>query len=380
MALNRNTDSVDVRVRSADDVIATRAEDYALACTVCGKGHAPTVRTVRCAECTGTLTIAGVNGRRARADWVASVELGQGGTPTIELPSVRDALGVASVLAKIEYLAPTGSFKDRGSAVLIAAAAEEGVSEFVEDSSGNAGASMAAYAAAMGIRAHIFAPASASSGKLDQIRVFGAQLHAIDGTRLEVTEAAMEFGRERGIPYLSHALSPWFIEGMRSFAEEVRESEQSPSDVVLPVGNGSLLLALAGVFWDGQSAGNTAPRLHAVQSCAVNPLVRAVWGEEESAGDAQAQRTIASGISVSSPPRLAEMVNAVNASGGTAVTVSDAAMSRWQQRLAESEGIFCEVTSAAALAGLEMLIGDGVIGESASVLVPITGSGLKEPL
>ena len=356
-----------------------RARDYALACTVCGKTQLPTVRAVGCTDCNGTLIIAGANGRTDRSEWISLVTLGQGSTPTIPLPSVREMLGVASVRAKLEYLAPTGSFKDRGSAALVAAAAEEGVTEFVEDSSGNAGASMAAYAAAMGMRAHIFAPASATQGKLDQIRVFGAQLHALDGSRQEVTDAAIAFAGERGIPYLSHALSPWFIEGMSSFAEEVGESEKLPTDVVIPVGNGSLLLAMAGVFWYGQLRDIPAPRLHAVQSCAVDPLVRAVQGSE-SRGDGPAETTIASGISVASPPRLAEMVGAVNVSGGTAVTVSDAAMSRWQRTLAASEGIFCEVTSAAALAGVEKLISEGAIDDAASVLVPITGSGLKEPL
>ena len=356
-----------------------RARDYALACTVCGKTQLPSVRVVRCTDCEGTLIIVGANGRIDRSEWISLATLGQGSTPTIPLPRVRGMLGVASVRAKLEYLAPTGSFKDRGSAALIAAAAEEGVVEFVEDSSGNAGASMAAYAAAMGMRAHIFAPASASPGKLDQIRVFGAQLHAVEGSRQEVTDAAIAFAGERGIPYLSHALSPWFVEGMRSFAEEIREYERLPTDVVIPVGNGSSLLAMASVFWDVQSQDKPAPRLHAVQSCAVGPLVRAVQGGE-SKGDGLARSTIASGISVASPPRLAEMVNAVNVSGGSAVTVSDAAMSRWQRTLAASEGIFCEVTSAAALAGVEKLISEGAIDNTACVLVPITGSGLKEPL
>ena len=379
MVSNGNTNSVQMPTPHVEDVIARRADDYAIACTACGKAYIPTVRTERCPECKGTLVITGMHAPRPRAKWTTCVSLGQGGTPTIPLPRAREMLGVASVRAKLEYLAPTGSFKDRGSSALIAAAAEEGVTEFVEDSSGNAGASMAAYAAAMGMGAHIFAPASASPGKLDQIRVFGARLHAIEGSRQEVTEAAIAFAGERGIPYLSHALSPWFIEGMRTFAEEIRESERLPSDIVIPVGNGSLLLAMAGVFWDGPTPNGVAPRLHAVQSCAVDPLVRAVHGGE-SRSDGLVRPTIASGISVASPPRLAEMANAVNVSGGTAVTVSDAAMSRWQRTLAASEGIFCEVTSAAALAGVEELIAEGAIDDTASVLVPITGSGLKEPL
>src|SRR5690606_4078479 len=138
--------------------------------------------------------------------------------PVVSLERTADALGLGALLAKLEFMTPTGSFKDRGSAVLVSVAKLEGISEFVEDSSGNAGASLSAYAAAAGMKAHVFVPATAARGKLDQIRIFGAELHAVDGPRQAATDAAEAFVAQRGLPYLSHNLSPFFSEGMKAVA------------------------------------------------------------------------------------------------------------------------------------------------------------------
>ena len=354
-----------------------------LACTACGSRLAPSVRAIRCELCEGTLIITYRDGVDSSRNQLPAIRLGHGNTPSIELSTIRERLGLASVVTKLEFMSPTGSFKDRGSAVLVAAAVEESVSEFVEDSSGNAGASMAAYAAAAGIKANIFAPHSAAAGKLDQIRIFGADLHAIDGPRQAATDAAVSFASDRGIPYLSHALSPWFIEGMKSFAREVLAEDESPTDIVLPVGNGSLLLSTEAVFrnaWIQRDCAGLPPRIHAVQSSAVHPLATAFNGIESVASGGKSTNTVASGISVTSPPRLGEMSNAIRRANGSVTTVDDAAVLEWQRYLASSEGIFCEATSAAAFAGLQQLVSAGIVGHDARVLLPITGSGLKEPV
>lgn len=301
------------------------------------------------------------------------VDLGQGNTPLVRLDKLAKEFGVEALAAKLEFCSPTGSFKDRGSAVLVSAAKEEGVSEFVEDSSGNAGASMAAYAARAGMQAHIFTPSSAAQGKLDQIRVFGAELHLIDGPRQAATDAAMEFAEREGIPYLSHALSPWFAEGVKAMVAEIRDAGFAATDIVAPAGNGALLI--------GSYAGSTddnRPRIHCVQSEAVQPLLRAISNEDWDASESRP--TVASGISVSLPPRANQAARSVLDSGGTGVAVPDEAMLAWRDRLASEVGIFCEVTSAAAFAGLEELVRTGAIGEEARVVVVVTGSGLKEPL
>lgn len=359
-------------------VLEARSERFEQACADCGSvADAPSVRNVY-SDCGGVYDIRYFDASDAieglpLAGEIA-VDLGEGRTPLVKLDRLATELGIASLSAKLEFCSPTGSFKDRGSAVLVSAAAEEGIDEFVEDSSGNAGASMSAYAARAGMQAHIFAPSSAAQGKLDQIRIFGAELHLIDGPRQAATDAAAEFSEREGIPYLSHALSPWFAEGVKSIVAEIeRDMGESPTDIVAPAGNGALLIGCFAGYPKDES-----PRIHCVQSTGVQPLIRAIEGEVWDADEARP--TVASGISVSMPPRVRQAVRAVKGSGGSAVAVSDAAMLAWRERLASEVGIFCEVTSAAAFAGLEAMVGDGVIDEDARVVVPVTGSGLKEPV
>ena len=141
--------------------------------------------------------------------------LGEGNTPTVSLNSVGKALGVKRVYGKLEYVNPTGSFKDRGAAVMITAANEYGVKELIEDSSGNAGASVSAYSARAGIKAHIFEPSTISRVKLKQIGYYGAEIHGVDGSRDEVTQSAIEYGETHEMVYASHVLSPYFIEGTK---------------------------------------------------------------------------------------------------------------------------------------------------------------------
>ncbi|MHC4398719.1 MAG: threonine synthase [Planctomycetota bacterium] len=307
--------------------------------------------------------------------------LGEGNTPLVSLERNAEELGLRSLWAKLEFMAPTGSFKDRGSAVLVTMGRELGVTEFVEDSSGNAGASLSAYATAAGIKAHVFAPANAASGKLNQIKVFGATLHKIEGPRQAATEAAETFVAKRELVYMSHNLSPYFSEGMKTASYElVQMLGEEVEHVVLPVGNGSLLIGMARGYQELLEAGTIEriPRFHGVQAHAVRPVVAALNGENWSHKDIQPTR--ASGIAVSKPPRLAEMIACIHATEGAGVTISEDSLTTWQKRLASSEGIFAEMTSAGALAGLEKLIKSGAIERGATVCVPITGSGLKEPL
>lgn len=309
-----------------------------------------------------------------------ALSLGEGGTAELELTRLAGELDLGAVWAKLEFAAPTGSFKDRGAAVMVSAARESSVEECVEDSSGNAGASLAAYAAAAGIAAHIFVPASAPSGKKDQIRIYGAQLHEVDGPRQAATDAAAEYAADSGLVWLSHALSPFFAEGMKAFAYEAATGLMGRIDHVLfPVGNGSLIIGMASGLQELAEARGEShrPRLHCVQAEAVRPIVAEINAESWDPEDASP--TVADGIAVATAPRLAQVVDAVRSSGGAGVAVSDESIVRWQQWLARNEGIFCEATSAAAFAGLEALRESGVVASGDTVLVPVTGSGLKEP-
>ncbi len=361
--------------------------NHQLRCLDCSARQASAVCDLYCTQCGGLLTVEYsdppdcVLPRLPMNDRSTANDLGEGDTPLVTLERTTKELGLGALWAKLEFMSPTGSFKDRGSAVLTTMGRDFGVTEFVEDSSGNAGASLSAYAAAAGIKAHVFAPAGAAGGKLDQIQIFGAALHKIEGLRQAATDAAARFVAERKLVYLSHNLSPYFSEGMKAVSCELVEFlGEEIEHVVLPVGNGSLLIGMVRGYQELAEAGRIGrvPRFHAVQAHAVRPVTAALNGEDWSQEDVRPTR--ASGIAVSRPPRLAEMVEAISATEGMGVTISEDSLTAWQKRLASSEGIFAEMTSAGALAGLEKLIDAGAIQRGARVCVPITGSGLKEPL
>ncbi|MYF21558.1 MAG: pyridoxal-phosphate dependent enzyme [Chloroflexi bacterium] len=299
--------------------------------------------------------------------------LGQGGTPTISFdwPDAR-RLGVE---LKLEFLSPTGSFKDRGAATLISAAWSGGATAFVEDSSGNAGASLAAYGAAAQMSAEVFVPADAPQVKQAQITAVGGRLHPIDGDREAVAAAAAQYAREQGIPYLSHNRSPYFSEGMKPAAEEIAE-HGLPDAIVLPVGNGSLLIGLHRGFQELVRLGRIErmPRLYAIQAMHVSPLVSALRKHEPR----EPSPTVADGIAVSQPPRLAQMLAAVRESGGAAAVVSEAEITSAWTTIAR-RGLYVEPTSAVPLAALRRLVERGMLTDDERVLVPLTGSGLKSP-
>ena len=362
-------------------------DDFLLGCTACGARHPADMTTLGCRECAEPLEVVYVCCATAggepplplrRAESRALLPARE--TPLIALPTLTAELGVARLSAKLEFESLTGSFKDRGSSVMLAVAVEAGVTELVEDSSGNAGASVAAFSARTGVRAHVFAPSSAPAAKLKQIAVYGAAVHAVDGTRDETAQAAVDFHRERGIVYASHALSPYFLEGTKTFAYEVSRQTGGalPEHVVFPVGNGSLLLGAYKGFGELRGAGliSDVPKLHCVQTEAVRPIAAAFAGEAWSAADAG--KTVAGGIAVASPARLRQIVDAVAATGGSAVTVDEASIASWQRKLAAREGVFAEPTSAAAFAGLARLVAQGAIGPEDSALVPVTGAGAKD--
>lgn len=362
------------------------APNHQLRCLDCSATQGPTVRDLYCGQCGGLFKVEYLDPPdgalpRLPLDRSTANSLGEGSTPLVSLERTAEELGLESLWAKLEFMAPTGSFKDRGSSILTTIGRDLGVTEFVEDSSGNAGASLSAYAAAAGMKPHVFAPASAARGKLDQIRIFDANLHEIEGPRQAATDAAEAFVAEREMVYMSHNLSPYFSEGMKAASYELLEAlGDQVEHVVLPVGNGSLLIGMVRGYQELLEAGmiGQVPKIHGVQAHAVRPVVAALTGEEWSHD--RLQPTQASGIAVSKPPRIVEMVEAIRSIDGTGITVSEDSLNAWQKRLASSEGIFSELTSAVAFAGLEKLINADTIAHGATVCVPVTGSGLKEPL
>ncbi|MER3449449.1 MAG: threonine synthase [Chloroflexota bacterium] len=305
---------------------------------------------------------------------VADLSLGEGNTPVVDLPRAAARVGLGRVRTKLELSNPTGSFKDRGAWLLVGAARTLGAAEVVEDSSGNAGAAVAAYAARAGLKAYIFVPADTPPAKLAQARAYGAQVVAVPGPREAATQAAVNFAREKGLFYASHNRSPFFTEGMVGFGEELLRLDPPPTDIVVPVGNGSLV---AGIWLAYRRAGRWPPRIHGVQAEGCAPLAEAWERGLPEPVSVSPGPTVAGGIRVERPPRGAQVLGMVRASGGSMVKVADTDILDWAGFLSEKEGIFAEPTSAAAFAGLARLIRLGRLGVGADVLVPVTGSGLK---
>jgi threonine synthase len=288
------------------------------------------------------------------------VTLGEGATPLVRY---------GQVWLKLEGISPTGSFKDRGASTAITAARAAGARAVVEDSSGNAGTSVAAYAAAAGLTARIFAPEDIVPAKARAIVALGAELVRVSGPRSAVTAAAIEAARHAYDA--GHARDDRFLEGTKTIAFELfEEMGTSLTDVITPVGQGTVLIGLAMGFADLVAAGKLerTPRLHGVQSEACAPLVRgAPLGRP---APVVPQPSLADGIRIPEPTRSERSYAAVRYSGGRWLTVSEEAIARaWRE--AAHAGLLIEPTSAAALAGARSLN----LPPSAAVI--ITGSGLK---
>jgi threonine synthase len=300
---------------------------------------------------------------RYRADLLIRgepVTLGEGATPIVPYEKF---------LLKLEGISPTGSFKDRGAATAITAARAAGAQTVVEDSSGNAGTAIAAYAAAAGIKARIFTPDDIVPVKARAIQVLGAELIKVSGPRSAVTQAAVAAGREAYDA--GHARDDAFLEGTKTIAYELfEELGEKLTDLVTPVGQGTVLIGLAMGFADLVSAGRMerAPRLHGVQAEACAPLVRgATIGRP---APVVPQPSIADGIRIPEPTRAERSYAAVRYSGGRWIAVSEDAIERaWRQ--AAAVGLLMEPTSAAAIAGAR------VLNLPPGAVLIITGSGMK---
>jgi len=293
------------------------------------------------------------------------VSLGEGWTPAVEA-SAWDAT------FKLEYVSPTGSFKDRGATVTVSRAAALGVDTILEDSSGNAGAAIATYAARAGIDARIYVPASTPPAKRSRIAQTGADVVAVQGDRGAATEACLAAVADGDGWYGSHAWHPGFYAGTATFAYEVAAQRgwSAPDAVVLPVGHGTLFLGAARGFQALVAAGwiEEAPRLLAVQAAGTAPLVAAVRSDAAAAGT----NRVADGVQIEAPARVDAVIEAVAATGGDAIAVGGDRTERVLDRL-QTRGFGVEPTAALAPAGLEAYRDEGVLADDDAVVVPLTG-------
>jgi threonine synthase len=310
---------------------------------------------------------------------------GEGATPLVWLDRWATAHRLDRVGVKLEYISPTGSFKDRGTTILVSRAVDLGLEQIVEDSSGNAGASVAAYATRAGLPVAIFVPAAAPAAKRAQIERVGAAMVPVDGSRSAVTEAALAEVDKSGAYYAGHNANPYFAAGMATFAYELIEQlwTDLPRHLVIPTGGGSLVVGAHEGFrrWLGADpeATNAIPRFHAVQPAGCAPLVAALEGGLDETPPILRQPTVAGGIEVEHPPRGRDILKVLRGTGGSAVAVDDEEILRQRHLLASLEGIDVEPTTAAAFAGLARLARSGTIRPMEPIVVAATGAGWKDP-
>lgn len=297
-----------------------------------------------------------------------SVSLGEGRTPLVPL---KDGLS-----AKLDFLLPTLSFKDRGAVLLAELALRLGPHRVIADSSGNAGTAIAAYCARAGLPCTVFVPEGTSPKKLEQITAHEARVEVVPGGREAAAGAARAAAEETGTFYASHVFNPYFLHGTKTYVHELWEDlgGRLPEVVVVPVGNGTLLLGASLAVSELHTAGliDRRPALYAVQAAAVAPLAHA-WdeGAADLVGDTPAAATLAEGIAIPHPPRARQILRAVRDSGGGFLTVTEDQIVHAQRDLA-SQGLYVETTGAACWAAVR----DGALGERTAV-VPLCGAGAK---
>lgn len=364
-----------------------------LRCADCGQTTEAGIERWRCANCGGPLewehaaafrrdlidTTVPSLWRYAAALPVSPmhrISLGEGMTPlvTVELEGI-------GVQAKLDFLLPTGSFKDRGATVLLSHLRTLGVQQVIEDSSGNAAAAIAGYAARAGITCTVFAPATASAGKLVQAAAYGARVERISGSRDDVATAAMTAAAAApDAAYASHAWHPFFIEGVKTWAFEVWEQlgYRTPDNIIVPVGGGSMLLGAARAFAALRGSGEIArvPRLFVAQAAACAPVVAAWRARAADITPAERAPTLAEGIVIARPVRSREILTALRDSDGSAVAVGEDEIVAGLRLLAR-QGIYVEPTSAVAVAAGRQLIASGEIAPNQLTVILLSGSGLK---
>jgi threonine synthase len=298
------------------------------------------------------------------------ISLGEGFTPLVEME-----VDGHPVFVKVDYLFPTGSYKDRGATVLISKAKELGVRRVIEDSSGNAGCAVAAYCARADMGCEIYVPGTTSPGKLVQIEAYGAGLKRVEGSRERTAQVTMEEAAHTF--YASHCWNPFFLHGTKTFAFEICEQMgwKTPDALVLPVGHGTLFLGAYLGFRELQQAGvvKRIPRLIAVQAANCAPLVEAFQVHRPDVSPIEKRETLAEGIAIAEPVRGRQILEALRETGGEVWGVTEEEI-RGSLKEMGRKGYFIEPTSAATIAGLKKYLKHC---KKDSVVSTLTGIGLK---
>lgn len=297
------------------------------------------------------------------------ISLGEGMTPIVRLDK--------DVLLKMDYYMPTLSFKDRGAAVLMAHCKSIGVDYVVQDSSGNAGNSVAAYAARAGIRCEIFVPEGTSPKKIDMIRAHGAKCTVVPGNRDHCADVCREKVERDGVYYANHVYSPFFYEGTKTYIYEALEQlGRLPERILIPVGNGTLFLGALQALEHLLESGciPQMPEIIAVQGENCDPLLQAALRGEDVPADVTPRPTLAEGIAIGKPMRGSEILAYARKYGIRFVHAPEEEILPTRAALAK-KGIYCEHTTAANYAAYLQYCKE--YGPSPDCLITMCGAGLK---
>lgn len=300
-----------------------------------------------------------------------TVTMGEGMSPVVPMdPDGR-------VLLKMDYIMPTLSFKDRGAATLVAHMKAIGVKRCVQDSSGNAGNAVAAYAARAGIECEIYVPEGTSPKKITMIESHGAIVHVVPGTRDHCAEVCRRRVADEGLYYANHVYNPYFYEGTKTYVYEVLEQlGRIPAHLIVPVGNGTLFIGVVKALEHLVDSGaiDRFPHVIALQSERCAPLFKARLEGSPEPARITPEPTMAEGIAIGVPMRGREILEMMKRHDIDVVTAPEDAILTARHDLAR-RGIYCEHTTAANLAALRAWeAGHGPLDD---VLVTMCGAGIK---
>jgi threonine synthase len=311
------------------------------------------------------------------------VTLGEGCTPLIEFPELACSLGVRRLWIKNEAKSPTSSFKARGMSAAVTRARGDGVPGIVVPTAGNAGAALAAYAAAARLPARVYAPKTTPQPILRTIVALGAELQLVDGHIGDAGRQARAFADETGYFDISTLREPYRLEGKKTMGFELAEQLgwRLPDVIVYPTGGGIAVIAMWKAFAEMRDAGWIAtdaplPRMIVAQSSGCAPLVRAFTSGADRAMPWENPETHAAGLRVPAPLGDRLILRVLRASGGDAIDVGEDDIRSGQARLARATGIDVAPEAGCAFDATARLVRSGRIAEDSEVVVFNTGSGL----
>lgn len=310
------------------------------------------------------------------------VSLGEGYTPIVEASRLASELKLEKLLIKDEAQNPTGSFKDRGFSVAVSLANELGIRKVAISSAGNAGGSLAAYAARAGMEAHVFMPRDAPRANIFEVERYGAHLSLVDGLISDGGRIVSERKEAEGWFDLSTLKEPYRLEGKKTMGLEIAEqlNWKLPDIIIYPTGGGTGLIGMWKAFKELEEVGwvdSNRPRMVSVQAENCAPIVRAFNEGKERAEPWSNAQTIASGLRV--PQAVADflMLQVIRESKGTALSVSDQEMVSEIDTVGRLEGLLFCPEAGAGVAALRRLARQGWIKRTETVLIFNTASGLK---